>query len=120
MPECKKTKEGDIIDLAQQYNAIEKSGAWFAFEGERLGQGRDNTRLFLKEHPEILEKIRKKIEAKAIKDGGLLLAGGLATPNEETPAAAEEDENGAGSPKDSVRDKAPRNPGLRPHSKKGD
>src|SRR5206468_922411 len=44
------SKEGDIIDLALQHNVIDKSGSWFAFQSEKLGQGRDNTRLFLKEH----------------------------------------------------------------------
>ncbi len=78
------SKEGDIIDLAQQYNVVEKSGSWFAFEGEKLGQGRDNTRLFLKEHPEITEKIKKKVEAKAVKDGGVALV---------APPSAEEKED---------------------------
>lgn len=63
--------EGDLIDLGSQYNVIDKSGSWFAFEGEKLGQGRDNTRLFLKEHPEIVEKIRKAIMAKVGLAGGL-------------------------------------------------
>ncbi len=121
------SKEGDIIDLAQQYEAIEKSGSWFAFEGEKLGQGRDNTRLFLKEHPEILEKIRKKIEAKAIKDGGLVLAGGSGATTsgaddvEGVPAVKEtEESHGVSGGKESPRDKATRNGGFRPHSKKGD
>ena len=77
------SKEGDIIDLAQQYNVVDKSGAWFAFEGEKLGQGRDNTRLFLKEHPEITDKLRKKIEAKA----GLNVTGAN-SPAAATPASA--------------------------------
>jgi recombination protein RecA len=65
------SKEGDIIDLAQQYGVVDKSGSWFAFEGEKLGQGRDNTRLFLKEHPEFTDRIKKKIEAKFAKEGPL-------------------------------------------------
>lgn len=68
------SKEGDVLDLATQYNIVEKSGSWLAFEGEKLGQGRDNARLFLKEHPEILEQISDKIEAKCIKDGLLIRA----------------------------------------------
>lgn len=63
--------EGDIIDLALQYGVIDKSGSWFAFENEKLGQGRENTRTFLKENKEILLRIRKKIEAKVGKSGGL-------------------------------------------------
>jgi recombination protein RecA len=44
------SKEGDILDLAVEKNIVDKSGAWFSFQGERLGQGRDNARQFLKEH----------------------------------------------------------------------
>lgn len=68
------SKEGDLIDLALQYNVVEKSGSWFALEGEKLGQGRDNTRFFLKENPKLADKIRKKVEAKAVADGGLALS----------------------------------------------
>ena len=68
------SKEGDIIDIALQYGVIDKSGSWFAFEGEKLGQGRENTRLFLKEHPDYADKIKRKVEAKAQKDGGAVLA----------------------------------------------
>jgi recombination protein RecA len=112
------SKEGDIIDLATQYNVVDKSGAWFAFEGEKLGQGRDNTRLFLKEHPEIVDKIRKKIEAKFAKDG-LLVAAAAPTPALETPEENSSDERA----KENIRDKgdkAGRSAGTRAHSKKGD
>lgn len=68
------SREGEMIDLALQYNAIEKSGSWFALDGEKLGQGRDNTRQFLKEHPEYMAKIKKTIEQKAQKDGNLVLS----------------------------------------------
>jgi recombination protein RecA len=44
------SKEGDLLDLAVEKNIVEKSGAWFSFQGERLGQGRENARVFLKEH----------------------------------------------------------------------
>jgi recombination protein RecA len=44
------SKEGDILDLAVEKNIVEKSGAWFSFQGERLGQGRDNARQFLRDH----------------------------------------------------------------------
>jgi recombination protein RecA len=44
------SKEGDLLDLAVEKSIVEKSGAWFSFQGERLGQGRDNARVFLKEH----------------------------------------------------------------------
>jgi recombination protein RecA len=53
--------EGDVLDLAIQENIVDKSGAWISFEGERIGQGRDNTRDFLKEHPEKLAVIEQRV-----------------------------------------------------------
>ena len=55
------SREGDILDLAVSRNVVEKSGAWFSYGKERIGQGRENSRLFLKEHPEITEEIRGKL-----------------------------------------------------------
>ncbi len=57
------SKEGDLIDVAVGLNLIEKSGSWYSFGGERIGQGRENTRHFLRENTDIL----KKIEAEARK-----------------------------------------------------
>lgn len=54
----------DVFDLAVKYEIIEKSGAWFSFEGEKVGQGRENVRKFLKENPKILTKIEKMVRAK--------------------------------------------------------
>ena len=51
------SRESDLIDLGAEQGVVEKSGAWFSFAGERLGQGRDNARVFLKEHPEIRQRI---------------------------------------------------------------
>jgi len=51
------SKEGDLIDLGVEKNIIEKSGAWFSFQGERLGQGRENAKQFLKDHPEYRSRI---------------------------------------------------------------
>ncbi|MGB9735966.1 MAG: recombinase RecA [bacterium] len=56
------SKIGEIIDIGTEIKAIDKSGAWYTFNNERIGQGRDNTRLFLKEHPEICEKIEERIK----------------------------------------------------------
>lgn len=55
------SREGDILDLGIEIGTIEKSGAWYSYEGERIGQGREAARLFLKEHPEITEEIEKKV-----------------------------------------------------------
>lgn len=55
--------EGDILDLAVTANMVEKSGAWFSINGERMGQGRDQAKTFLKEHPEYMDTLRTKILA---------------------------------------------------------
>jgi recombination protein RecA len=53
------SKEGDILDLAVERNVVDKSGAWFSYGKERLGQGRENSRIFLKEHPEMTAESRR-------------------------------------------------------------
>jgi len=58
------SKEGDLIDLAVDQGIIEKSGAWYSFKGERIGQGRDNSRLCLKEHPELAETVEAMLRNK--------------------------------------------------------
>ena len=58
------SREGDLLDLAAENAVIEKSGAWYSYKGERLGQGRDNTRTFLKEHPEVLREIEAAVREK--------------------------------------------------------
>jgi len=55
------SREGDILDIAVENQIVEKSGAWFSFEGERVGQGRENAKVFLKEHAESQKKIEHKI-----------------------------------------------------------
>ena len=55
------SKEGDLLDVATSVNLVEKSGAWYSYGEERIGQGRENTKLFLKEHPEIADEIKKRV-----------------------------------------------------------
>jgi recombination protein RecA len=55
------SKAGDVLDLAVAENIVEKSGAWYSYKDERIGQGRENARLFLKEHQTVMEEIEKKI-----------------------------------------------------------
>ena len=55
------SREGDILDLAANNNIINKSGAWYAYQGEKIGQGRENAKLYLKEHPEIMEEVDRKV-----------------------------------------------------------
>jgi recombination protein RecA len=55
------SKVGDLLDLAAAQDIVEKSGAWYSYEGERIGQGRENAKTFLKEHPEITDEIAQKV-----------------------------------------------------------
>jgi recombination protein RecA len=55
------SKEGDLLDLGVERNIIDKSGAWYSYQGERIGQGRENVRQFLIQNPDLTEKIEKKV-----------------------------------------------------------
>jgi recombination protein RecA len=82
------SREGDLIDLASNDGIVEKSGSWFAFKGERIGQGRENAKDYLREHPEIA----KEIETRVLEKYGVLksAAGAAAVaPAEEAPAEGE-------------------------------
>ena len=59
------SKTGELIDLGIKAGLVEKAGAWFSYKGEKLGQGRENAKLFLKDHPEIAEEIENKIRSDA-------------------------------------------------------
>jgi recombination protein RecA len=58
------SREGDLLDLGATHEVVEKSGSWFSYGGERLGQGRDNARLFLKEHTDIRDKLDLAVRQK--------------------------------------------------------
>lgn len=55
------SREGEILDLAAECDVVNKSGAWYSYNGERIGQGRENVKIFLKDHPEICEEIEKQV-----------------------------------------------------------
>src|SRR5450432_3992628 len=57
------SREGEIVELGVLHNIVEKSGAWYAYNGEKIGQGKDNAREFLREHPELANEIEAKIRA---------------------------------------------------------
>ena len=59
------SKTGELIDLGMKAGFVEKAGAWFSYNGEKLGQGRENAKIFLREHPEIAQEIENKIRADA-------------------------------------------------------
>ena len=57
------SKEGDILDLAANVDIVNKSGAWYAYNGDKIGQGRENAKIYLRQHPEIMDEIEAKVRA---------------------------------------------------------
>ena len=57
------SKEGEILDLGVKAGLVQKSGAWFSYNGERIGQGRENTKKYLRENPAVAEELEAKIRA---------------------------------------------------------
>ncbi|HTV77183.1 MAG TPA: recombinase RecA [Steroidobacteraceae bacterium] len=60
------SREGEIIELGSQQGIIDKSGAWYSYKGERIGQGKDNVRTFLQQHPEIAREIEEQVRLKLL------------------------------------------------------
>ena len=56
------SREGEILDLAADCSVVNKSGAWYSYNGEKIGQGRENVKIYLKDHPEVCSEIEKKGE----------------------------------------------------------
>jgi len=78
------SKEGDLIDLGVVQNLVEKSGSWYSYKGERIGQGRENARQFLKDNPDVF----KKLDAELRKALGLVRAEAAPAPVAPPPVAA--------------------------------
>src|ERR671925_1104049 len=73
------SKTGELVDLGVKAGIVEKSGAWFSFDSERIGQGRENAKAYLKEHPEVAERIERAIRQNAGLIAGQILEGGAET-----------------------------------------
>ena len=58
--------EGEVLDLATNLDIVEKSGAWFSYNGDRLGQGRENVKELLKQNPELTSEIEQKVREKML------------------------------------------------------
>jgi recombination protein RecA len=82
------SREGDILDLATNDNIVDKSGAWFSYKGERLGQGRDAVKQMLKENPTLAEELRQGVLAKHNIKGRGAAAASVAAPSSLDPATA--------------------------------
>ena len=63
-------REGEIIDIGSELDIVQKSGSWYSYNDERIGQGRENAKLFLKENPDIRLEIQQKIRDHYGLDGG--------------------------------------------------
>ena len=74
------SREGDVLDLAANINVINKSGAWYAYEGSKIGQGRENAKVYLREHPEIMKEVDRKVR----EHYGLIPSEEAAQPEEKT------------------------------------
>jgi recombination protein RecA len=70
------SKEGELIELGVLHNMIEKSGSWYSYKGERIGQGKDNARTFLQQHPEIAKDIEGQVRTKLIPEKATMNRGG--------------------------------------------
>jgi len=77
------SRDGEIVDLGSEMGIVEKSGAWYSFGGERIGQGRESAKQFLKEHPETAEQLMVKVMEKV----------GLKRPELEAPAAEKKEKS---------------------------
>jgi recombination protein RecA len=76
------SRSGDLVDLGSELGIIEKSGAWFSFGGERIGQGRENAKTFLEQHPDLMDRV----EALILGKHGIKRSGASSTPPAQTPA----------------------------------
>jgi recombination protein RecA len=72
------SKTGELIDLGEKAGVVEKSGSWFSYDGQRIGQGRENAKTYLREHPEVAQAIEKKV-----RENAGILAGALDGSKEE-------------------------------------
>ena len=55
------SREGEVIDLASEAGVLDKTGAWYSYQGEKLGQGKENVKLLLKDNPELCDELEKKV-----------------------------------------------------------
>ena len=86
------SREGDVLDLAADVDVVSKSGAWYAYNGEKIGQGRENAKIFLRENPTVMEDIEKKVREHFKLDGEDTAPEQEKTPAPETDIPSEDEE----------------------------
>lgn len=86
------SREGDVLDLAANLGVINKSGAWYAYEGDKIGQGRENAKIFLKEHKDIMDEVEVKVrEQYGLCEGGKKVPASEKAPASKKATASEKD-----------------------------
>jgi recombination protein RecA len=90
------SKMGELVDLGVKAGIVEKSGAWFSFDSERIGQGRENAKAYLKEHPDTAQRIERAIRQNAGLLAGQILEGGSDSASEDAGEAVSDDAEGDG------------------------
>jgi recombination protein RecA len=81
------SKRGELLDLGMQAGVVEKSGSWFSYDGQRIGQGRENAKQYLKENPEVAAAIEQAVRANAgLVADAMMAAGGAEGGSEDTDA----------------------------------
>ncbi len=84
------SREGDILDLAVKENIIEKSGAWYAYQGAKIGQGRENAKIYLKNNPAVCAEVEQKVREHYDLQGSALVGENAAAPDNKTEADKKE------------------------------
>ena len=84
------SKTGELLDLGVAAGIVEKSGAWFSFDSQRIGQGRENAKRFLKENPEIAGTIEQKIRANAGLISEAMMTGSVSDDDDDMPPVSED------------------------------
>jgi recombination protein RecA len=83
------SKTGELVDLGVKANVVEKSGAWFSYDSQRIGQGRENAKQFLKENPDVAAKIEAAVRQNAGLIAEAIMAGDDKNKNDDDEEAAE-------------------------------
>ncbi|HEY4606792.1 MAG TPA: hypothetical protein VIH55_04010, partial [Acidimicrobiia bacterium] len=86
------SREGSLLDVAVDHGVVHKSGAWFTFDDDQLGQGRENAKRFLRENPEVAMQLQAKVYELVLPGASLVEGGGVegGGEGEEVPAGADE------------------------------